>query len=405
VLQQRKARADLNQTTNTNHKDLSRLTQESKTTSHRELTRQIENHQEALILSLCGPRYSRGHPYKRGSTYTKKLTTPLGTIQFNARRAIHRATGKTTTPILGAMGVRRRRYSRDVRFTCAEYAAKMSYLDASLMYRTGTGVYVPKRTIHMWVLEIAPSLLDSYLESREERMKTGRRMVLCDSTDVRGLGHREMNQVRLMITGDGELECLRVNEPWPRVEVVTSDGEPGLDESVNWGRRQMCVLHAVKRLGFLLWRDGVSLVERRTALDAVRRPLFTLVASVKRHLVDGDVERLRRRTLWAREELAEAAVVLRRGGHLKAAEYLEVNVDVLLTFAELAVEGVEVPYTTNRVERSMGEVAKRCKHRWMHWGTEGLRCVLIFMLVRYCDGGVFERFRNTYIHNWEWSTC
>jgi hypothetical protein len=53
----------------------------------------------------------------------------------------------------------------------------------------------------------------------------------------------------------------------------------------------------------------------------------------------------------------------------------------------------------------MGEVANRCKHMWMHLGAEGLRCVLVFVLVRYTDVSVFERFRNTYIHNWRPSTC
>jgi hypothetical protein len=45
----------------------------------------------------------------------------------------------------------------------------------------------------------------------------------------------------------------------------------------------------------------------------------------------------------------------------------------------------------------MGEVAKRCKNRWMHWGTEGLRSMLIFVLVRYCCEEVYEGFKKDYI--------
>lgn len=305
------------------------------------------------------------------------------------------------------MNIRRRRYSRDVRFTCAEYAAKMSYLDASLMYKSSTGVRVSKRTIHMWVMEIAPSLLRSYMESREPPLADEKKVVLCDSTDVRARGRREMNQVRISLTDDGKLESLSVNEPWPdtKVYAMTSDGEPGLDEAVAWTWRQLCILHAVKRLGFLLWEDKMPLAERKAALDGIRKPLFTLVSSVKRHREDGDLVRLRRRTVWTRGMLGEVAAGLREGGHVKAAEYLERNMDVLLTFAVLALEGVLVPYSTNRVERCMGEVAKRCKHRWMHWGTDNLRCVLVFVLVRYSDARVFERFRNTYIHNVGPSTC
>ena len=43
-----------------------------------------------------------------------------------------------------------------------------------------------------------------------------------------------MNQVRVLITGEGELMSLKVNEPWPEtvVDVLVSDDEPGLAEAV-----------------------------------------------------------------------------------------------------------------------------------------------------------------------------
>jgi len=81
--------------------------------------------------------YSRGNPYTRGSSYKKKHVTPLGTIRFTVRRIIHRQTRKIYAPILDALDVKRRKYSRGVRMACAEYAAKMSYGDAALEYQTG----------------------------------------------------------------------------------------------------------------------------------------------------------------------------------------------------------------------------------------------------------------------------
>ena len=88
----------------------------------------------------------------------------------------------------------------------------------------------------------------------------------------------------------------------------------------------------------------MPLVEREEeALDSIRKPLFTLVSSVERHGGDGDLERLRWRTAWTRGMHSEAAVRLRMQGHLRAAEYLERNIDVLLTFAVLSLEGVMIP--------------------------------------------------------------
>jgi len=226
-------------------------------------------------------------------------------------------------------------------------------------------------------------------------------LIIGDSTSVRGLGRREMNQVKVLISGDGTLEDLWVNTPWPdrEVDVLVSDDEPGLSETIRHHRRQLCILHGLKRLGFILWRDRVSLEERREALETVKVPLFTLVNSVERHRVEGDLARLRWRIGWTLDKLGMAAMGLRARGYAKAARFLERRAGFMVTFAELALEGVTVPYSTNRVERVMGEVAKRCKNRWMHWNREGLRCILIFVLVRYSDMEVYEGFKKNYICN------
>jgi len=71
----------------------------------------------------------------------------------------------------------------------------------------------------------------------------------------------------------------------------------------------------------------------------------------------------------------------------------------MVTFAELALEGARIPYTTNRIERLMGEISKRCKHRWMHWSTRGLKNILTLVLIRYTDEPLYESFKNAYIHN------
>jgi len=55
------------------------------------------------------------------------------------------------------------------------------------------------------------------------------------------------------------------------------------------------------------------------------------------------------------------------------------------TFAEKALDGIEVRWTSNPVERAMGEVAKRCKRDWMQWSRDGLNAVLQLRLVKYQD--------------------
>ena len=64
----------------------------------------------------------------------------------------------------------------------------------------------------------------------------------------------------------------------------------------------------------------------------------------------------------------------------------------MLTFAKEALDGVEVRWTSNPVERAMGEVAKRCKRDWMQWSQDGLEAVLQLRLVDYQDPAIYRQF-------------
>lgn len=377
------------------HIDLAELTENARYRSKWELVRLIERRQRELVDGLCGPRYSRGHLYRRGSSYTKRLITDLGEVVFRVEKVIRRSDGGVSSPILEAFDIKRRMYSRDVRMKCVEFASKMSYGDAGTEFETATGIHVPKRTIHSFVQELAPRLL----EANRTAAKAG--LVMGDSTRVRARATKEMNHVRVLITGGGLLLGLTVNGEWPEAEagILISDDEPGLIGAVRAERWQLCILHAVKYLLFTLWRDGMSKEEREEAAIAIKQPLFTLVNSTKRHLEDGDRDRLQARISWALGELHATAGRLRGRGYSKAGDFIEKHARFMVTFAELALEGVSIPYTTNRIERLMGEVSKRCKHRWMHWSTSGLKNILTLVLVRYTDEALYTAFKNAYMRN------
>jgi len=230
------------------HIDLTDLIDRSNGYSRSELVRLIEERQEELILELCGPKYSRSHPHKRAGTYTKPLVTSLGTIKFKVKRVKGRGDGGTFSPILDSLDVNRRKYTRDVRMKLAEFASVMSYRDASREFETATGVNVPKRTIHSFVKEIAPRLLEANKTSEKPGILIG------DSTEVRGLESREMNNVHVLLSDGGQLLHLGVNSEWPPFEakVLISDNEPGLINAVKAERRQLGILHALKYLLFTL---------------------------------------------------------------------------------------------------------------------------------------------------------
>jgi len=65
----------------------------------------------------------------------------------------------------------------------------------------------------------------------------------------------------------------------------------------------------------------------------------------------------------------------------------------IVTFAEHAVEGSRKPWTSNPVERLMGEVSKRCKNQWMRWTAEGFpKRHSNLWLVKHADPEYYQAF-------------
>jgi len=118
----------------------------------------------------------------------KKLITPLGTISFRVQKVRSPADNTVSSPILECLGVKRRKYSKDLRIALAEYASKMSYQDASLEFETAISIHVSKRTIH-FVQEIAPKLLRVNANQNHHAEEA----LMGDTTEVRALRGREMN--------------------------------------------------------------------------------------------------------------------------------------------------------------------------------------------------------------------
>ena len=222
------------------------------------------------------PQVQPGPPHSRGGTYTKSLVTCLGEIRFKAKKIIRRSDDKTATPILEVLNVKRRRHYRDVRMRLAEFASKMSYGDTCLEFETATGVHVPERTIHGFVGEIAPRLLEA------SRVVARAEVVIGDSIKVRARLSREMNNVRVLISGGGRLLSLKVNEEWPRAEadVLVSDGEPGLVNAIDARAGSSASSTPLKHLLLTLWREGMSHEDRYEADEAVRHIVFPLVYSL-----------------------------------------------------------------------------------------------------------------------------
>ena len=74
--------------------------------------------------------------------------------------------------------------------------------------------------------------------------------------------------------------------------------------------------------------------------------------------------------------------------------YVRKHSNNIVTFVMVKFEGKDIPWNSNLIERLMGEIQKRCKHKWMRWTTEGQEAILILILTRYTNPKYYEEFKN-----------
>ena len=97
---------------------------------------------------------------------------------------------------------------------------------------------------------------------------------------------------------------------------------------------------------------------RNEIVSEVIDEVFHLKNSVVKHRPEEEFAAIRERIARTTERLEKTAWQLSQYGSRKAAGYLRRWLPSILTFAEQAIEGFEVPWTSNPVERLMGEVSK-----------------------------------------------
>jgi hypothetical protein len=158
---------------------------------------------------------------------------------------------------------------------------------------------------------------------------------------------------------------------------------------------QLDLVHAARIAGFKLWEDKImSLEERNKSISKLEGVLYILKNSVEKHLVDKNTDDLKNRINSTADELKKMSKELWKLGCRKTATFIKVYSNSMVVFAKFAANGRRVPWNSNIIERLMGEIAKRVKHKWMRWTTKGLETIVNIILVRYCSEENYEEFKN-----------
>jgi hypothetical protein len=156
---------------------------------------------------------------------------------------------------------------------------------------------------------------------------------------------------------------------------------------------QLDFVHAFRDTSYKLWQDGeLALDDRKGIINRLKAILFSLSNAVVAQSVSTG-EPLKQNIDETVDALKNLAGELWALGCQKAASFIREYSNTLVTFAILAITGRKVPWNSNIIERLMGEIAKRTKHRWMRWTSRGLETLLNLFLIRYTSEKSYERFK------------
>jgi len=378
----------------------------------------VESLDAASVEALCGEKHAHGNGdqrFQRAGTDTPQLSQlPENTSSLSTTSKIqplpqtNPATSGPSKTFSTSTG--RNRYQQDIAAKSVDLATSLSYRDAA--NHGDSFVSMP-----------SPTTINRRAKKYGHKLKqflpdcvagTDADAVIPDGTKCHSQDDdRSSHSVQATLGEDTAEESrslldLSVNADWDETAAelddigavtddatVVSDADSGIVTAFTDENRdhQLDLVHVGRTLGYTLWDDGVfSLDRRKEIVSEVIDEVFHLKNSVAKHRPAEEFAAIRSRIARTRERLEKTAWQLEQFGSAKAAGYLRRWLPSIVTFAEHAVEGFEVPWTSNPVERLMGEVSKRCKNQWMRWTAEGLEAILQLRLVKYADPEYYQAF-------------
>lgn len=292
----------------------------------------------------------------------------------------------------------------------AELATKMTYRDAVKEGKLFIKDFPSACTINRRVIEYGEKIQAFNTEKVKD---AGVQVAFADGTKTHSQeeekGKNGVNVVLGMRNGKKVLLDARVNKPWDETArkldeaaalgkraVIIGDADREMRKALVTGERkiQLDSFHAIRDTSFKLWQDKeMSLEDRKRIIGRLESVLFSLKNSVMKHRTDGDLDAVKRRINYTVDELKKLAGELLKLGCLKAASFIRGYSNTIVTFAVMALRGKRVPWNSTIIERLMGEISKRTKHKWMRWTTKGLETILNLILVRYVSEESYEVFK------------
>ena len=372
----------------------------------------LEALQERLgsVLQASSPgRLVRNGRHGRGRVFN----TAFGKIRVANRQLRDKETGKTLRLLPLVVDFRpRKRFSLGALRSAIRLSVLTSFRQAAKETRYEMGTEAPSHaTVHRNFRGV--------FEGNEVSLRSWEfRYLMADTMKVRLQGGRGREEGwadgRVVLgaerpEGPWILLGIFVNRSWRevrkelegcidygRVEVLISDGEPGIEALLREGmKHQRCTWHGRRDLSFLLYQDGYKGLENRELVDLLREvPLFKINIR-NRPEVREEVEEILKESQELWKELLE---VFDPEVYPRAHSYLRRLGENLFVFLEYFLEkGAWIPNVSNMVENVIGRVKLRVRGIGRRWSEGGLIALFRAMARRIFGVESWEAFEERWL--------
>jgi len=362
-----------------------------------------------IATRLCGDKYTKksgNERYVRAGTSERKPITSVGQLNIKVNKVKDITRNRIIKPVLERIQFSgRQKYQPDIVMMSVDFAQKLSYRDTVEELTLVVPVVPSRMTINKQVMKFGESI-----EINQENACM--QVAMADGTKSHsqepGVKQNDINVMIGVQDGRKVLLGITVNQSWKaladhldtneilsEIAVIVSDGEPELraafaNENIQF---QMDLIHGFRILGYKLWEDGgLNLEQRKEIINELKALLLSLKNVVVFHKSESD--RIGEKINQIVDGMESLANRLNDMGCYRSAAFLNTYSNTLVTFARLSINGIDIPWNSNLIERLMGEISKRVKHKWMRWTTRGLEAILRLILIRYTSPWQYCAFRN-----------
>lgn len=249
------------------------------------------------------------------------------------------------------------------------------------------------------------------------------RFLMVDGTTIRLQGYRGKDlgqgEMRWALASTGENNPFEpvgfwVDKSWDqirkdldrhldykRLEVLFSDGEPGIEDNLldEGMRPQRCVLHGKRDFPYVLYRDGFKKEQQLPLRERLENiPIFTLTKERLEELEPEDLPKVRELAEKTKQGFKEIVGLLNPEKYPKARVYVENLSQSITTFFDWWIENKSwIPLNTNAIESAFSQVKNRIWSIGKRWSEKGLLNWLRVTMNKIFFPGMWKELWNQYL--------